>query len=84
MSQRITVGCNCSASSCQSGNGDRTVNVIVAAAMALAPRSEDVLAKVRDDIVFTVVCGADDRCAILLMNVAEALLYLTSPLDDQP
>ena len=52
--------------------------------MALAPRSEDVLAKMRDDIILAIVRGADDRCAILLMNVAEALLNLTSPLDDQP
>ena len=37
----------------------------------------------RDDIILTIVRRADDRCAILLMNVTEALFNLTSPLDDQ-
>ena len=56
--------------------------MIATTAMVL-PRSKDVLAQVRDYVIFTVVRGTDYRSAILLVNIAEILLYLTPPFDNQ-
>ena len=45
---------------------------------------EDVLAQVRNYIILAVVCRADDRCVIILVDVLDLHLHLSLPLGDKP
>ena len=58
--------------------------LMVDCARVLLPRREHVLAQVRDDHVLAVVRRADDRRAVLLMNIAKVSFELLAPFRNEP
>ena len=58
--------------------------IIFLEATTSLPRREDVLAQVGYYVVIAVVCRADNRSAILLVQVTKAFLDLSAPFHDHP